>query len=169
MSKWLQSWPVFAIVFYLDATKKVLERRIYRAASCRTREFVFTEMERVIKFGAYIFVEIDTSRQIKAAQGLLFSQDIIDCCIRCITGEVVNTQRGIATEEFILLVLVLRQRSSREDQDQSCKRRQLFHDLSFCSLLPGRVLLYWHYKKSRTVNCDRIKVAVQFRNGEGVG
>src|SRR5215213_7571014 len=115
MSKWLQSWSVFAIVFYLDAPEKVLERRIYRAASCRTREFVFTEMERVIKLGSYIFMEIDTSRQIKPAQGLLFSKDIIDCCIRCITGEVVNIQRGIATEEFILLVIVLPQRTSRED------------------------------------------------------
>src|SRR5215210_6875715 len=115
MSKWLQSWPIFGIVFYLNAAEKVLERCIYRAASGRTRKIVFTEMERVIKFGAYIFVEIDTSRQIKAAQRLLFSQDIIDCSIRCITGEVVNIQRGIATKEFILLVIVLRQRRSRQD------------------------------------------------------
>src|SRR5829696_1799057 len=114
MSKWLESWSIFGIVFYLNTPEKVLERRIYRAASGRTREFVFTQMEGVIKFGAYIFVEIDPSRQIKAAQGLLFSQDIIDCRIRCITGEVVNIQRGIATKEFILLVIVLRQRSSRE-------------------------------------------------------
>src|SRR5215213_11017409 len=114
MSKWLQSWSVFAIVFYLDAPEKVLERCIYRAAPGRTREFVFTEMERVIKFGAYIFMEIDTSRQIKAAQGLLFSKDIVDCCIRCITGEVVKMQRRIAAKEFILLVIVLRQRCSRE-------------------------------------------------------
>src|SRR5215204_3154968 len=114
MCKWLESWSILGVVFYLNATEKVLERRIYRAASGRTREFVFTEMEGVIKFGAYIFVEIDTSRQIKAAQGLLFPEDIIDCCIRCITGEVVNIQRGISAKEFILLVIVLRQRSSRE-------------------------------------------------------
>src|SRR5215217_8251840 len=115
MSKWLESWSIFGIVFYLNATKKVLERRIDRAASGWTREFVFAEMQRVIKFRAYIFVEIDTSRQIKAAQRLLFSQDIIDCCVRCITGEVVKMQRGIAAKEFILLVIVLCQRRSRED------------------------------------------------------
>src|SRR5215212_919083 len=115
MPKWLESWSIFGIVFYLNATEKVLERRIDRAASSRTRKIVFAEMKRVIKLGPYIFVEIDTSRQIKAAQGLLFSQDIIDCCVRCIAGEVVNIQRGIATEEFILLVIVLRQRTSRED------------------------------------------------------
>jgi hypothetical protein len=71
MPKWLESWSIFRIVFNLNTPEKVLERRIYRAASGRTREFVFTEMERVIKFRAYIFVEIDTSRQIKAAQRLL--------------------------------------------------------------------------------------------------
>src|SRR5215208_6246920 len=107
MPEWLESWSIFRIVFYLNAAEKVLQRGIYRAASGRTREFVFTEMERVIKFGTNIFVEIDTSRQIKAAQRLLFSQDIVDCCIRCITGEVVDKQCGIAAEEFILLVIVL--------------------------------------------------------------
>src|SRR5215216_448490 len=140
MSKWLERWPIFGIVFYLDASEKVLERRVYRAASGRTRKFVFTEMERVIKFGPYIFVEIDNGRHIKAAQGLLFSQNIIDCCVRCIASEVVNIERGIATEEFILLVIVLRQRTSHENQDQSCKRRQLFHGFSLLLFIAGESL-----------------------------
>src|SRR5215211_438078 len=113
MSEWLECWAILRIIFYLNTAEDILQRRIYRSASERSREIVFTQMERIVELGPDVLVEVVTRRDVKATQGLLFAEHVVDRLTRRVTGEIVKVKSGITRKEFILLVVVLGQSRSR--------------------------------------------------------
>src|SRR6185503_73053 len=108
MPKRLECWSIFRIIFYLNAAEKVLQRRIDRPTSERTREIVLTQMERIVKLGPEVFVKVVAGRQIESTQSLLFTQHIVDCRTPGIACEIVNKESRIAPKKFKLLIIILR-------------------------------------------------------------
>src|SRR6185503_3696313 len=96
MPKRLECWSILRIIFHLNAAEEVLQCRIYGAASKRTAEIVFTQMERIVKLRSDVFMKVVTGCEIKSTQGLFFTQHIVDCRTSGIACEIVNKEGGIA-------------------------------------------------------------------------
>ena len=50
-------------------------------------------MERVVKLGAEVFVEVAGYRQVETAQRIFFAKHVVDYRIVCVVSEVIKIQR----------------------------------------------------------------------------
>ena len=107
MAERLEPWTIVGVVLYLNAAEDVLQCRIYCSASGWPVEIVFAEVDRIVKLGADVFMEVVIRRQVKSTQGLLLAEHVVNRKTSRVAGEIINEERGISAEEFELLVVVL--------------------------------------------------------------
>src|SRR4029077_15836409 len=98
--KGLECWPILVVVLDLDTAKKILYVVIHTTGSRRACEVVRPDMERIVKRGSDVFVEVPGYLHVETTQGIFLAENVVERRNVGVVSEVIKVERRIAPEEF---------------------------------------------------------------------
>lgn len=91
--KGLEYWPIFVVVLDLDTTKKILYVVIHTTGSRRACEVVRPDMERIVKRGPDVFVEVPGYLHVETAQRIFLAENVVESRNVGVVSEVIKVER----------------------------------------------------------------------------